>query len=285
MTVQNGAAWWSAVERQNRVPAECTCVAMYAREAIVTWVIPCRRALPDLVAFVSFSIELGEVKMCLYACPLCNKMYKSWTNGGSSPKPEADSWRDHPKALQSCTHGFYRPTAAIDCHRPLFRHLKTSFAPWFNLGKSSWMRECIRNSTPCPLNLNQQGREAILLQDGGSHDLSWHFARGAYSMLNLSQLSNSPCLLDSWYHWTVHWICPSESLKNGRMVQNHEQQKHTSLAISMTCHSSDSRRQSRKRGMIWQSLLKTWHPLLALCLRGISAQRWLRQEQQGYTPK
>ena len=181
---------------------------------------------------------------------------------------------------------FSWPTVAIDCHRPLFRHLKAFFAPWFNLGKSHQMRECIRNSTPCPPNLNQQGREAVLLQDGGSHDSSWYFVRGADSMPNLFQLSNpTPCLLDSWYHRIMHWICPSESLKNERMVQNHEWQKHTTLAISMTCHSSDSRRWSRKRGTIWQSLLKTWRPLLALCLRGISAQRWLRQEQQGYTPK
>ena len=145
--------------------------------------------------------------------------------------------------------------------------------------------EHIRNSTSCPPNSNQWGREAVLLQDGGSHDSSWHFVRGADSMPNLSLLSNpTPRLLDSWYHRTVHWICPSESLKNERMVQNHEWQKHTSSAISMT-HSSDSRRRSRKWGTIWQSLSKTWHPLLALCLRGIWAQRWLRQEQQGYTPK
>ena len=45
-----------------------TCVATYAREAVVTRVIPCIRALPDLVAFTSFSTELGEVKMCLKAC-------------------------------------------------------------------------------------------------------------------------------------------------------------------------------------------------------------------------
>jgi len=118
----------------------CSITAMYARKAIVTWVIPCRRALPDLVAFISFSMELGEVKMCLYACPLRNKMYKSWTNGGSSPKPEADSWRDHSKALQGRTRGFGRPTVAIDRYRPLFHHLKASFAPWFDLSESCQMR-------------------------------------------------------------------------------------------------------------------------------------------------
>ena len=144
MTVQNGAAWWLVVERRNRVTAKCTCVTMYAREAVVMWVIPCRQALPDLVAFVSFSMELSEVKMCLYACPLRNKMYKSQTNGGSSPKSEADSWRDHPKALQGRTCGFGRPTVAIDCHRPLFRHLKASFAPWFDLDKSRRMRRAYK---------------------------------------------------------------------------------------------------------------------------------------------
>ena len=51
-----------------------TCVATYAMEAMVAQVIPCKRALPDFVAFVSFSTELGKVKMCLYACPE-NKMH------------------------------------------------------------------------------------------------------------------------------------------------------------------------------------------------------------------
>jgi hypothetical protein len=36
-------------------------------EAFVTRVIPWIRALPDLVAFASFSTELGEVKMNLKA--------------------------------------------------------------------------------------------------------------------------------------------------------------------------------------------------------------------------
>ena len=42
-----------------------TCVAIYAMEAGVTLVIPCRRALPDRVAFGAFSTELGDVKTCL----------------------------------------------------------------------------------------------------------------------------------------------------------------------------------------------------------------------------
>ena len=41
---------------------------MYAKEAIVTQVIPCMRALPDLVALTSFSTELGDVNICLNAC-------------------------------------------------------------------------------------------------------------------------------------------------------------------------------------------------------------------------
>ena len=50
---------------------------MYAREAVVMRVIPCSQALPDLVAFTSFSTELGEVKMCLNACPLRINLYTS----------------------------------------------------------------------------------------------------------------------------------------------------------------------------------------------------------------
>ena len=38
---------------------------MYAMDAGVTLVIPCRQALPEQVALASFSAELGEVKTCL----------------------------------------------------------------------------------------------------------------------------------------------------------------------------------------------------------------------------
>ena len=46
--------------------AGCICVATYAMEAVVVRVIPCRRALPDFVAFISFSMELGKVKKIRY---------------------------------------------------------------------------------------------------------------------------------------------------------------------------------------------------------------------------
>jgi len=42
-----------------------TCVATYAKEAVVARVIPWIRAFPDLVDLASFSTELGEVKICL----------------------------------------------------------------------------------------------------------------------------------------------------------------------------------------------------------------------------
>ena len=40
-------------------------MATYEMDALVTWVIPCIQALPDLVAFTALSTELGEVKMNL----------------------------------------------------------------------------------------------------------------------------------------------------------------------------------------------------------------------------
>ena len=40
---------------------------MYAIDADVMEVIPWIRALPDRVALVALSTELGEVNMCLYA--------------------------------------------------------------------------------------------------------------------------------------------------------------------------------------------------------------------------
>jgi hypothetical protein len=42
-----------------------TWVAIYAIDAGVTRVIPWIRALPDRVALVSFSTELGDVNTCL----------------------------------------------------------------------------------------------------------------------------------------------------------------------------------------------------------------------------
>lgn len=42
-----------------------TCVAMYAIDGAVTWVIPWIRALPDLVALLMLSTELGDVNTCL----------------------------------------------------------------------------------------------------------------------------------------------------------------------------------------------------------------------------
>lgn len=56
--------WWTGEESNIRR----TWVATYAKEAVVTRVIPCMRALPDLVALTSFSTELGEVNICLNAC-------------------------------------------------------------------------------------------------------------------------------------------------------------------------------------------------------------------------
>ena len=40
---------------------------MYAMDAAVTFVIPCRQALPEQVALASLSTELGDVKTCLKA--------------------------------------------------------------------------------------------------------------------------------------------------------------------------------------------------------------------------
>lgn len=42
-----------------------TWVATYEIDARVTCVMPCIRALPDLVAFTTLSTELGDVKMNL----------------------------------------------------------------------------------------------------------------------------------------------------------------------------------------------------------------------------
>ena len=51
--------------RARKAKLRPTWVATYAIDPAVTWVIPWIRALPDLVAFGSFSTELGDVKMCL----------------------------------------------------------------------------------------------------------------------------------------------------------------------------------------------------------------------------
>jgi len=66
-TMQSGAATWSGVWCRNRVISKCTCVAIYTREAVVTWVIPCIQAFLDLVAFTS---GRGED---MFVCPFTPK--------------------------------------------------------------------------------------------------------------------------------------------------------------------------------------------------------------------
>lgn len=54
-------------DRSTKETKKFTWVAIYVVNAGVTWVIPCICAFPECMALGSFSMELGEVKICLYA--------------------------------------------------------------------------------------------------------------------------------------------------------------------------------------------------------------------------
>ena len=113
-----------------------TWVAIYAKEAVVVRVIPCIRAFPDLVAFTSFSTELGEVKICLNAYTL-----KWWAAGmvkvkglSELPKLEADFWKDHSMGPRDRKLDSHTPAMAIDHHGQPIRRRKASSAPWLGIG-------------------------------------------------------------------------------------------------------------------------------------------------------
>lgn len=77
-------------------------------EGAVTCVIPWIRALPDRVAFGSLSTELGDVKICLYACdtqPAWLTKVIHWRQHSllRAMNCEEDHARDHPR--HNCTHG------------------------------------------------------------------------------------------------------------------------------------------------------------------------------------
>ena len=88
------------------------------------WVIPCIQALPDWVALVSFSTELGDVNMCLNACiAFCEqekKMRMSW----SKPKLATGFWKAPPKVHFHHTLDLHMPASAINHPRQLFHHWK-----------------------------------------------------------------------------------------------------------------------------------------------------------------
>jgi hypothetical protein len=112
-----------------------TWVAIYAKEAVVVRVIPCIRAFPDLVAFTSFSTELGDVKICLNAY-----MLNGWATGmlkvkelSKLPKLGADFWKDHSMGPRDRTLDSHTPAMAIDHPGQPIRQRKASHAPWIGL--------------------------------------------------------------------------------------------------------------------------------------------------------
>jgi hypothetical protein len=72
------------------------------------------RALPDRVALGSFSTELGDVKMCLYALDISQHINHKVKSNGDLLIPEANFGKAHSKGplCRSYTHG--REISAID---------------------------------------------------------------------------------------------------------------------------------------------------------------------------
>ena len=122
-----------------------TWVAIYAKDAVVVRVIPCIRAFPDLVAFTSFSTELGEVKICLNAYML------GWATGmvkvkelSDLPKLRADFWKDHSMGPRDRTLDLHTPAMAIDHPGQPIHRRKVSHAPYIGLNILQARKKIIR---------------------------------------------------------------------------------------------------------------------------------------------
>ena len=100
---------------------KCTCIATYAKEAVVAQVILCIWAFPDLIAFTSFSTELGDVKICLNAYELMNEQMKV-KESSELPKRGAGFWKDRSMDPWDCTLDSRTPEVAIDHLQWSIRH-------------------------------------------------------------------------------------------------------------------------------------------------------------------
>ena len=111
-----------------------TWVAIYAKDAVVVRVIPCIRAFPDLVAFTSFSTELGEVKICLNAYMLgrATGMVKV-KELSALPKLRADFWKDHSMGPRDRTLDLHTQAMAIDHPGQPIHQRKASHALYIDL--------------------------------------------------------------------------------------------------------------------------------------------------------
>jgi len=101
-----------------------TCVAMYAIDARVTWVIPWMRALPERVAFGSLSTELGDVKICLNAYG--HRQHWEAEVCRCAPKQGWRFRRGHSTDLQrhKCSHDIERWATGLQV--PPFHHYEVS---------------------------------------------------------------------------------------------------------------------------------------------------------------
>lgn len=110
-------------------------VAIYAKEAVMVWVISCIWAFLDLVAFTSFSTELGEVKICLNAY-----MLKGWAAKmvkvkklNELPRLGVNFWKDHSMGPWDWTLDLHTAAMAIDHSGQPIHQWKALHTPWINL--------------------------------------------------------------------------------------------------------------------------------------------------------
>ena len=105
-----------------------TCVATYAMDAGVVWVILWMWAFPECVALGSLSTELGEVKICLNANYTNNETKQHGGHMRDACLLKLSSKTDLSMGPRDRTCNWYRERLAIDCHWLLFPHFLIS--PW-----------------------------------------------------------------------------------------------------------------------------------------------------------
>jgi hypothetical protein len=172
----------------------------------VTRVIPCMRALPDLVALTSFSTELGEVNICLNAWEyeVNNTLAGKRVWAITHPNQKTVSEQAVPRVLWIILLVLVQqqwPLITADSQfatsKPLPYAKLTS-----NKRSGHWdARELTHHHS----NPDQQDKEVDLSQDDESPCSSWRSGTEAEAGAHRVGLTNpQQCLLNFWYRRTLH---------------------------------------------------------------------------------
>jgi len=144
-------------------------------EAVVTRVMPWMRAFPDRVAFASFSTELGEVNICLYAYKRRSQYNKHLTTETTQPKRESDSWKAHSRGHQDRIVGSRIPALATDRQRLPIRRWQVSFVLCIRklaASQSSGQRNILR-ITPVHTSGAEKSPCSVVVESTVCLDIAW----------------------------------------------------------------------------------------------------------------